>query len=291
MTETTKIEASAFTAQGTPRERIALPAETFDGTVNMPVMHQAVKAYLANQRQGTHATKTRRYVVGGNQKPWKQKGTGRARAGSSRSPVWVGGGTVFGPQPRKYTEVVPRQVRALARKSALNTRAAEGSVIIIDQFQYDAPKTSKMHQLMARLDLANKKVLILTDGVKQNVFLSGRNLPNVHILPYSDVNTYHILWSDVVLLESGAIGTVLAPIAEKELGKVKVKKVVKNEKQKKSEAKAAAKATTKKTAPKKSSSAAAAKKKAPAAKAPAAKKTAAKKAPAKTAAAPKKKGK
>ena len=292
MTETTKIEASAFTAQGTPRERFALPTEMFDGTVNFPVMHQAVKAYLANQRQGTHATKTRRYVVGGNQKPWKQKGTGRARAGSSRSPVWVGGGTVFGPQPRKYTEIVPRQVRALARKSALNTRAAEGSVIIIDQFQYDAPKTSKMHQLMARLDLANKKVLILTDGVKQNVFLSGRNLPNVHILPYSDVNTYHILWSDVVLVESGAFGTALAPITEKELGKVKVKKVVKNEKQKKSEAKAAAKATTKKAAPKSSAAA----KKAPAAKAPAAKKTAvkktvAKKAPAKKAAAPKKKEK
>lgn len=289
MTDTTKIEASAFTAQGTPRERIALPAETFDGTVNFPVMHQAVKAYLANQRQGTHATKTRRYVVGGNQKPWKQKGTGRARAGSSRSPVWVGGGTVFGPQPRKYTEIVPRQVRALARKSALNTRAAEGSVIVIDQFQYDAPKTAKMHQLMARLELANKKVLILTDGVKQNVFLSGRNLPNVHILPYSDVNTYHILWSDVVLVESGAIGTTLSPIAEKELGKVKVKKVVKNEKQKKSEAKAAAKAdakaTVKKAAPKTAA------KKAPAAKAPAAKKTVAKKAPAKKAAAPKKKEK
>ncbi len=289
MTDTTKIEASAFTAQGTPRERIALPAETFDGTVNFPVMHQAVKAYLANQRQGTHATKTRRYVVGGNQKPWKQKGTGRARAGSSRSPVWVGGGTVFGPQPRKYTEIVPRQVRALARKSALNTRAAEGSVIVIDQFQYDAPKTAKMHQLMARLELANKKVLILTDGVKQNVFLSGRNLPNVHILPYSDVNTYHILWSDVVLVESGAIGTALSPIAEKELGKVKVKKVVKNEKQKKSEAKAAAKAdakaTVKKAAPKTAA------KKAPAAKAPAAKKTVAKKAPAKKAAAPKKKEK
>ncbi|MBI1808962.1 MAG: 50S ribosomal protein L4, partial [Gemmatimonadetes bacterium] len=104
------LEAAAYTAQGTPREKVALPGAIFDGTINLPVMHQAVKAFLANQRQGTHATKTRRWVVGGNQKPWKQKGTGRARQGSTRAPNWVGGGTVFGPQPRKYTEVVPRQV-------------------------------------------------------------------------------------------------------------------------------------------------------------------------------------
>src|SRR5450759_1247120 len=99
-TNTTSVDAAAYTAQGTPRDRVALPAETFDGTVNVPVMHQAVKAYLANQSQGNAATKTRGKVVGGNQKPWRQKGTGRARQGSTRSPQWVGGGTVFGPHPR-----------------------------------------------------------------------------------------------------------------------------------------------------------------------------------------------
>src|SRR5687768_14822932 len=98
----TSFEAAAYTAGGTARERVSLPAGTFDGTINMPVMHQAVKAYLANQRQGNAATKIRKYVTGGNQKPWKQKGTGRARQGSTRAPHFVGGGTVFGPQPRAY---------------------------------------------------------------------------------------------------------------------------------------------------------------------------------------------
>ena len=230
MADTPTLQASAFTAQGTPRDHVALPGDTFDGTVNMPVMHLAVKMYLANQRQGTHATKTRRYVIGGNQKPWRQKGTGRARQGSTRAPQWPGGGTVFGPTPHKYTQTMTRQAKALARKSALNARAGEGSLHVIDAFQYDAPKTSKLVQLLARLDVAHKKVLILTDGAKANVFMSGRNLPNVHVMPYSDASTFHVLWSDVVLVESAALGSTLETVKEKELGKVKVfkKKEVRN---------------------------------------------------------------
>jgi large subunit ribosomal protein L4 len=284
------IQAAAFTAQGSPREKVALPGEIFDGTVNMPAMYLAVKAYLANQRQGTHATKTRRWVVGGNQKPWKQKGTGRARQGSIRAPNWPGGGTVFGPQPRKYTQDMPRQAKALARKSALNARAAEGSLHVIDAFQYDAPKTSRLVQLLARLEVAHKKVLILTDGVKQHVFLSSRNLPNVHVMPYSDVSTYHVLWSDVVLVESAALGQALAPANEKELAKVKVVKKVSTARNAKAaagegdagEVKVKAKSTLPRSRPKKAAPKAAAKK-APARKA--APKTTAKKA------APKKKGK
>src|SRR6478736_3863286 len=173
MTDNINRNASAFTALGTARtEKVELPESTFDGVINMPVMHQAVKAFMANQRQGNASTKIRKYVVGGNQKPWKQKGTGRARQGSTRAPHFVGGGTVFGPTPRPYDEYVPRQVRAL-----------------------------------------DKKMLILTDGVKQNVFLSGRNIPNVHVMPYADSSTYHILWSDVVLVEAGALGATLEPLA------------------------------------------------------------------------------
>jgi large subunit ribosomal protein L4 len=214
MAETTTFEAAAYTAQGTARERVPLPSALFDGTVNMPVMHQAVKAFLANQRQGNASTKTRGFVIGGNQKPWKQKGTGRARQGSTRAPHWVGGGTVFGPQPRAYDEYVPRQVRALARKSAFNARARENAIYVIDQFSYDAPRTKALLGLVDRLGVGDQKVLVLTDGVKPNVFLSGRNLPNVHVMPYSDVSTYHLLWSDVVLIEAPAIGQTLAPIAE-----------------------------------------------------------------------------
>jgi len=293
MAETTTFEAAAYTSQGTARERVRLPETVFDGIVNMPVMHQAVKAFLANQRQGNASTKTRGYVVGGNQKPWKQKGTGRARQGSTRAPHWVGGGTVFGPTPRAYDEYVPRQVRALARKSAFNARARENAIYVIDQFSYDAPRTKALLGLVSRIGIGEQKVLVLTDGVKPNVFLSGRNLPNVHVMPYSDVSTYHILWSDVVLIEGGAIGHALAPIREEPIAlpprratpaattavsgrKAAARKTV--EKASAAKKKAAAKKSAK-TAKKSAKKSAKAETKSAAAKRPAAKKSAAKKAP------------
>lgn len=205
MADEKNFQAKAFSAKGTSRDSVDLPSELFDGTVHMPAMHQAVKAYLANQRQGTAKTKTRSFVAGGNQKPWKQKGTGRARQGSIRAPNWVGGGTVFGPIPRSYAQYVPRQVRALARKSALNARAREGAIVIVDLFDFDAPKTKNILALLEKVGGTDKKVLILTHGPKPNVFLSGRNLPRVHVMPYSDVSTYHILWSDLVVIEEGAL--------------------------------------------------------------------------------------
>jgi large subunit ribosomal protein L4 len=216
MAETETLNAAAYTALGTERDRVALPEELFDGTVNMPVLHQAVKAFLANQRQGTAATKIRKYVVGGNQKPWKQKGTGRARQGSIRAPHWVGGGTVFGPQPRSYRQDVPRQVKALARKSAFNARAREESLFVVDRFAFDAPKTKRVVALLDRLDLVGRKVLILTNGINQNVYLSARNLQDVQVMPYADVSAYHLLWSDVVLVEAGALGQELEPVEETE---------------------------------------------------------------------------
>jgi large subunit ribosomal protein L4 len=217
MAETTNqtFKAAAFTAGGTERERVDLPADLFDGTVNMPVMHQAVKAFLGNQRLGLAYTKTRGLVTGGNQKPWKQKGTGRARQGSRRAPHFVGGGTVFGPTGRNYNQTVPRQIRALARKSALNARAREDALIVIDNFNYDAPSTKQMVSLLGALGVTGKKVLILTDGMKPNVFLSGRNLQRTHVMPYADVSTYHVLWSDVVLIESNALGYTLGAVEEK----------------------------------------------------------------------------
>jgi large subunit ribosomal protein L4 len=212
---TQSFNAAAYTAGGTERERLDLPGDLFDGTVNMPVMHQAVKAFLGNQRLGLAYTKTRGLVTGGNQKPWKQKGTGRARQGSRRAPHFVGGGTVFGPTGRKYNQTVPRQIRALARKSALNARAREDALIVIDNFNYETPSTKQLLSLLGALGVAEKKVLILTDGNKPNVFLSGRNLQRTHVMPYSDVSTYHILWSDVVLVESNALGYALDAVEEK----------------------------------------------------------------------------
>ena len=217
MAETTNptLKAAAYTAGGTERDRVDLPVDLFDGTINMPVMHQAVKAFMGNQRLGLAYTQTRGLVTGGNQKPWKQKGTGRARQGSRRAPHFVGGGTVFGPTGRKYNQTVPRQIRQLARKSAFNARAREDALIVIDNFNYDAPNTKQMVSLLAALGVTDKKVLILTDGMKPNVFLSARNLQRTHVMPYSDVSTYHILWSDVVLVESNALGYELAAVDEK----------------------------------------------------------------------------
>jgi large subunit ribosomal protein L4 len=211
---TTPRTAAAYTAGGTVRDAVTLPADLFDGTINFPVMHHAVKAYLANQRQGNASTKTRGFVIGGNQKPWKQKGTGRARQGSTRAPHWVGGGTVFGPSPRDYTMATNKKVKVLARKSALNARASEDSLFVIDRFDYDVPKTAQLAGLLESLGVSGKKILILTDGVNKNVYLSCRNLPTAHVMPFADASTYHILWSDVVLVESGAIGESLAPVAE-----------------------------------------------------------------------------
>jgi len=277
MTETNQTpQASAYTSLGTARtEKVVLPEATFDGVINVPVMHKAVTAFLANQRQGNAATKIRKFVTGGNQKPWKQKGTGRARQGSTRAPHWVGGGTVFGPTPRAYDQYVPRQVRVLAKKSALNARANEGSIYVIDAFNYEAPSTATLRALTMRLGVDDKKVLVLTDGVKPNVFLSGRNIPSVHVMPYTDASTYHILWSDVVLVEAGALGQSLEPIQETATAPVKRARpaadVARGERK---VAKRAAKTAAKKSAAKKS----AAKKEAkPAAKKTTAKKSAAKK--------------
>jgi hypothetical protein len=127
----------------------------------------------------------------------------------------VGGGTVFGPTGRKYNQTVPRQIRLLARKSAFNARAREDALIVIDNFNYDKPSTKQMLSLLGALGVTDKKVLILTDGMKHNVFLSGRNLQRTHVMPYADVSTYHILWSDVVLIESNALGYELSAVEEK----------------------------------------------------------------------------
>ena len=213
MAETTHttMQAAAFGADGSASDRrVDLPPAYFDGTVNVPVMHQAVKAYLANQRQGTAATKNRKFVTGGNQKPWRQKGTGRARQGSIRAPQWPGGGTVFGPQPRGYEQKVQRKVKALARRSAFNARAREGDLLVVDALTLPAPKTREMVAFLERLGVADQKVLLLTHGQNPELYRSGRNLPTVHVMPYAEASTYHILWSDVVVVERAALETAPA---------------------------------------------------------------------------------
>jgi large subunit ribosomal protein L4 len=210
------IEAPHYSAAGARRDAtFALPADYFDGTVNEPVLHQAVKVYLNNQRQGTAKTKTRSFVSGGNQKPWKQKGTGRARQGSTRAPHWRGGGVVFGPIPRDYRTDIPRKVKQLARKSALNARAREGAVHVVERFAFRGPKTAQLAGLLASLGLDGRKVLVLTAAINEAVYLSGRNLPTVEVMPYPQAAAYDILWSDAIVVEEGAFtGVMPEPLAD-----------------------------------------------------------------------------
>jgi large subunit ribosomal protein L4 len=271
MAEMSGIDAAAYSSQGTERESVSLPGEMFDGTVNNAVMHQVVKAHLANMRQGTHKTKTRGFVTGGNQKPWRQKGTGRARQGSTRAPQWPGGGTVFGPIPRSYNQDIPRKLKMLARKSAFNARARENSLLVIDAFVFDAPKTSRIRSLLDRLEINGRKVLILTHGLNRNVYLSGRNIPNVQVMPFDEASTYDLLRAHVVLVEGAALGHKLEPIAEREPAartpRAKVAKKAEGGAKKEAKAKSAPrgqkrKATTRRAPAKKASAAGSAKKKA-----------------------------
>jgi large subunit ribosomal protein L4 len=237
------IEAPHYSAEGTKRgTNFSLPEDYFDGTVNEPVLHQAVKVYLNNQRQGTHQTKSRSFVSGGNQKPWKQKGTGRARQGSIRAPHWRGGGVVFGPTPRDYRTEIPRKVRQLARKSALNARAREGAVHVIERLAFRAPKTAQLAGLLGSLGLDGRKALVLTAGHNLNAYLSGRNLPTVEVMAYPEASAYDILWSEAVLVEEGALtGVMPEPLAE-ETEEEKAGRTEKAERKRPKAAKPAAKA-------------------------------------------------
>jgi large subunit ribosomal protein L4 len=242
------IEAPHYSAAGAKRDAsFALPADPFDGTVNEPVLHQAVKVYLNNQRQGTAKTKTRSFVSGGNQKPWKQKGTGRARQGSTRAPHWRGGGIVFGPIPRDYRTDVPRKVRQLARKSALNARAREGALHVVEQFAFRTPKTARLAALLATLGLADRKVLVLSAAINEALYLSSRNLPSVDVMPFAQASAYDVLWADAVLVEEGALTG-----ETRELGAEELPDLPEREKRAPAEAKApkAAKKATKAAAPK-----------------------------------------
>src|SRR3954466_15034425 len=187
------IEAPHYAADGAQRgANFALPEEYFDGTVNEPVLHQAVKVYLNNQRQGTHMTKSRSFVSGGNQKPWKQKGTGRARQGSIRAPHWRGGGVVFGPHPRSYHKDLPRKMRRLALRSALSAKLQDGELLVIDSISLGAPKTKEMQAVLARLG-ADGSALIVLAGVDPLAKRAAANLPKVRTVMPGTTNLLDVL--------------------------------------------------------------------------------------------------
>jgi large subunit ribosomal protein L4 len=199
------MKAPIITIEGEKSGERDLPDTLFDGVVHEPAMWQAVKAYLANQRQATASTRNRSAVRGGNSKPWRQKGTGRARQGSIRSPQWRGGGRVFGPTPdRNYRESVPKKVRWLARRSAYNARAEEGRLLLVDGLAFDAPRTKRIVGMLEGADVVGN-VLILTDGHKPEVWKSARNLRGVQVQAFGQESAYELLWADTVIVEETAL--------------------------------------------------------------------------------------
>ena len=197
-------KAPYYKADGKKGRARPLPGPLFNGVVNEGVVHQAVKVYLANQRQGTSAAKTRSDVAGGGRKPWRQKGTGRARAGTIRSPIWAGGGVAFPPIPHSWRQRLPKKVKTLARHSALNDRAENDRVVIADLPEMQSPKTRDLIAFMGAIDLPGK-VLLLTDGVKKNLYLSSRNLPAVSVIPFGEESVYDVLWAHTIVIERSAL--------------------------------------------------------------------------------------
>lgn len=189
-------------------KKVTLPSEIFGVTPNDHVIYLDVKQYLANQRQGTHKAKQRNEVSGTTKKFKKQKGTGGARAGSMKSPVFVGGGRVFGPQPRDYSFKVNKKTKVLARKSALSYKATENAISVLDDLNFNAPKTKEYISVLNNLSLSDKKTLVVIEGINNNVYLSSRNVQNTKVVIASDINTYDVLNADNLILTVGALAKI-----------------------------------------------------------------------------------
>jgi len=198
--------AACFEKDGKRAGTVELPKSLFEAEVNQFAVHEAVVAYLANQRQGTVNTKERSDVRGGGKKPWRQKGTGRARAGTIRSPLWRGGGTVFGPHPRDYRMKVNRKVKRVALKSSLTARAKDGDILVIKALEFPAPKTKAFTAVLKNMDAHKlKKALVILDKADVRTIKSARNVTGVRIAMADSVTTYDVVWADKIVLTDAAL--------------------------------------------------------------------------------------
>jgi large subunit ribosomal protein L4 len=197
------------TKAGTSAGTTELDDAIFGVTPNVPVMHQVVTAQLAAKRAGTQSTKTRAEVRGGGKKPWRQKGTGRARQGSTRAPHWVGGGVALGPKPRSYAQKTPKKMIQLALRSALSDRAADDKVVVVDAWDFDEPKTKLGRAALGALGL-DGKILLVLDRDDETAIRAFRNLPNVQLLLRSELNAYDVLCNDWVVFTRGNVPTTTA---------------------------------------------------------------------------------
>jgi large subunit ribosomal protein L4 len=196
-------------ATGKEVERLKVAPGKIDLRVRPRLLKEAVLMYQANRRVGTHSTKTRAEIAASNKKPWRQKGTGRARAGTRRSPLWRGGGIIFGPKPRDYTTVMPKKMRNLATRSALFSKFRDGEVVVVDELKFDQPRTGQLAKLLRTLDISGP-CLIGTAEIDKNLVLSARNIPRLRVAPVRDFNALDILTARKVILTREGLDRVLA---------------------------------------------------------------------------------
>jgi large subunit ribosomal protein L4 len=198
------MELEVLDQRGTPIDKVTVSDSAFGAAVKSHLFHQVVQMQLANRRRGTAATKTRGEVSGGGRKPWRQKGTGRARQGSTRSPLWRGGGIALGPKPRDYAYGLPKKVRRAALRSAVSMKVQEGALKVLDRLEVPEPKTKLMVGLLRGLGLERRTLILLAED-NVNLKLAARNLPDVKVLPIEGLNTYDLLHYDYLLCSKDAI--------------------------------------------------------------------------------------
>lgn len=187
---------------------VNLNPSIFEVVPNDHAIYMDVKSIMANQHLGLHKVKARSEVRGGGKKPWKQKGRGTARAGSTRTGVWVGGGSIFGPTPHDYNIGINKKMKRAAKLSALSYKAKEKAIVVVENFTFDAPKTKSLLDVLNKLTISEKKTLILTSETNSNVYLSGRNLSKASVKPITEVSTYDLMNCEVVLFQEQALNNL-----------------------------------------------------------------------------------
>lgn len=202
------MEIPVYSKEGEKIDNLQLNDKVFGGPIRNKLLRDAVTMYEANKRQGTACTKTRGEVAGGGRKPWVQKHTGRARAGSIRSPLWKGGGVSFGPRPRDYSYAIPKKARKLALYTALSAKVRDNELVVIDNLNFDIPKTKQMVGILKALNIDNSSCLIVIPKANENVWKSARNIPSVKIMTSTELNAYEILRPKKVLLTKEALSSI-----------------------------------------------------------------------------------
>ena len=209
------MELQVVKSNGKKASKIMVDASVFNVKPSADAVNRAILSEMENSRQGTHGSKSRGMVRGGGKKPWKQKGRGVARAGTTRSPLWRGGGTVFGPQPHQYEYKLPKKIKRLARRSILSEKLRNKEIIVLNEFSIDEPKTKKTKDLLVNLDVQEKKVLVLTGDLTENLILSMRNIPNIALLDAVTASAYDLLDSEMILIDQKGLEMLNDGLADK----------------------------------------------------------------------------